>query len=53
VAPNASHKKQLGNAARKNNPAKEAACKTGLPASALRKVPAALTVTSHDFGLTH
>ena len=25
----------------------------GLPDSALRKVPAALAVTSHDFGLTH
>jgi hypothetical protein len=32
---------------------REAACTIGLPAPALRKVPAALAVTSHDFGLTH
>ena len=53
VAPNASHKKQLGNAARKKSPPREADCTMGLPASALRNVPAALALTSHDFGLTH
>ena len=53
AAPNASHRKQLGNAARKNRPPREAACTMGLPASALRKALAALALTSQDFGLTH
>src|SRR6516225_11818631 len=53
AAPNANHRKQLGNAARTNSPPREAACMTALPASALRKVPAAAALTSQAFGLTH
>jgi len=53
VAPNASHTKQLGNDARTKSAPRETDCTMGLPASALRKVPAALALTSHDFGLTH
>src|SRR5262245_8847979 len=53
AAPNASHMKQLGTAASRKRPPREAACKAGLPASTLRKVDAALALTSHDFGLTH
>src|SRR5206468_4050510 len=53
VAPNASHKTQLGRAARQQSAPRKADCTTGLPASALRNVLAALTRTCHDFGLTH
>ena len=53
VAPNASHTKPLGNAARTKSPPSEADCTMGLPAPALRNVPAALALTSQDFGLTH
>src|SRR5919197_5672702 len=53
VAPNASHTKQLGSAARTNSPPSDAACTIGLPASALRNVLAALALTSQDFGLIH
>jgi hypothetical protein len=53
AAPKASHRKQLGKGASTKRPPSTAACTIALPASALRKVPAALAVTSHDFGLTH
>src|SRR5947208_16562995 len=43
AAPNASHRKQLGKAARTKRPPREAACTSGLPDSALRKVPAEVT----------
>src|SRR5262245_64228386 len=53
LAPNASHTKPLGNAARTKSAPSDPACPIGLPAWLLRKVPAALALTSHDFGLTH
>src|SRR4029077_9988239 len=53
VAPKASQTKPLGSTARAKRPPRAAAWASGLPASAWRKVPAALAVTSHDFGLTH
>src|SRR5262245_25772280 len=53
AAPNASQRKQAGNEARMKRPPREAACAIGWPASPLRKAPAALALTSQDFGLTH
>src|SRR5262249_21469052 len=53
VAPNASHTKRPASAGRKNRPPSKTDGATGLQAPALRNVPAALALTSQDFGLTH